>query len=215
MAQLSWRPPSPTPSALMPPSYEIAQVPTETVVYMFSPQESNIMLLLPPADSPDTRPRYHISISFNMWNPLSFITTVRKGATDSAPIVAEFDMGISTLPGTVSMGGITKFLKEVLIEREWTKFHWKFRQDARQHIYWERTTNEPGLYHCFVNGIKLASYQGATVKRRPKASPLTVHPKGQPYFDDIVVSLLILERRRFRPPAPRSGGLLEQNAWWS
>ncbi|KAJ7074362.1 hypothetical protein C8F01DRAFT_1100278 [Mycena amicta] len=202
-------------SESLPPAYEIAQVPTEVVTYVFSPEGFNTLLLLPPSTWPDSRPQYHIAVALNVWNPFSYITTVRKGATDSAPVVGEFEMGISTLPGTVSMGGITKFISETLQGREWSKFIWRFNPDHHQHLRWEWATSDPGLFHCFLGNVKVAQYQGPTMKRRPKTSALTVYPAGQKYFDDIVLSILICERMRLRPPAPRGKSLLDDNVWWS
>lgn len=49
------------------------------------------MLLLPPLSAPDTRPRYHISVSTNCFTPSSYITTVRKGGSEVGELVGEFE----------------------------------------------------------------------------------------------------------------------------
>nr|GAT52946.1 predicted protein [Mycena chlorophos] len=219
MSSSSIRPPSPSPSVL-PPAYEPAQLPNETTVYMFSPEGFNNMLLVPPSNLPDSQPRYHISVALNVWNPLSFITVVRRGGTDSGPIVGEFEMDISTLPGTISVGDDTKFLRETIVDSERnSKFLWTFRADKRQHIHWERAVTDAGfLYTCFLVSpqVKLAQYLGPTVKKRNRSTPLTVFPEGQRYLDDIVLSILVVERRRFRPSPPKTTSVLEQHGhWWS
>ncbi|KAK0480659.1 hypothetical protein IW261DRAFT_1473756 [Armillaria novae-zelandiae] len=48
-------------------------------------------MLLPPVSSPDTLPRYHISASTNWFTPSSYMTNIRKGASESGEFVGEFD----------------------------------------------------------------------------------------------------------------------------
>lgn len=72
-------------------SYDIARVPTHETTYTFSPQSSNSMLLLPPPESQDTRPFYHISVATNCFIPYMFVTTLRRGATEYGAYVGEFE----------------------------------------------------------------------------------------------------------------------------
>lgn len=74
-----------------PPGYSTSRTPTATLVYTFSPHSFNSMLLLPPPDAADTRPQYHIAIHLNCFIPSSFITIVRRGATENGQHVGEFE----------------------------------------------------------------------------------------------------------------------------
>jgi len=49
------------------------------------------MLLLPPPESQDTRPLYHISVAMNCFIPSSHVTTIRRGASEYGDYVAEFE----------------------------------------------------------------------------------------------------------------------------
>lgn len=49
------------------------------------------MLLIPEANSPDSRPLYHISVFLNCFNPTSATTVVRRGATEDGKIVGQFE----------------------------------------------------------------------------------------------------------------------------
>jgi hypothetical protein len=49
------------------------------------------MVLLPPPESPDTRPLYHISVQMNCFMPFSFITSIRRGGTERGEFVGEFE----------------------------------------------------------------------------------------------------------------------------
>ncbi|KAL0959287.1 hypothetical protein HGRIS_014553 [Hohenbuehelia grisea] len=75
----------------MPPQYVEAQRPTHTVKYTFSPIGKDAMILVPPADEPDSRPKYHISVSMNCFVPSSFITTIRRGGTEEGEFVSDFE----------------------------------------------------------------------------------------------------------------------------
>jgi len=62
-----------------PPGYNASRDPTVPVTYSFSRVSSSAMILIPPEDFPDSRPRYHISVSLNCFIPLSCITTIHRG----------------------------------------------------------------------------------------------------------------------------------------
>jgi len=77
-------------------SYRQAERPQKSITYTLSPASSNTMLLIPPEDSPNTRPKFHVSVGECMVNifvdhrydakttlgmnpliPLSYITSER------------------------------------------------------------------------------------------------------------------------------------------
>jgi hypothetical protein len=69
----------------------IARRPTKTLRYTFSPMNFNSMILVPPADAPDTRPLYHISHSLNNFMPYSMITTIRRDGLAEGQVVGDFE----------------------------------------------------------------------------------------------------------------------------
>ncbi|KAK7023854.1 hypothetical protein R3P38DRAFT_2954555 [Favolaschia claudopus] len=207
-----------------PPAYDHARVPLHPVNYQFSPQGFNTLLLLPPSGFPDSRPQYHISVSMNCFNPFSFITTVHKGASDLSPHVGEFEMGISTIPGTVVMGQRQKAIKDVVrtASSGRARWSWRFSDDSSRHLRWELVNFGTGIFNCFLASepypasidLKIAQFKGApsTQKGTDRTPPsmLRIYPQGQPLFDDILMSILIIERRRLQPPTPK-----EDTLWWS
>ncbi|KAJ7093129.1 hypothetical protein C8R44DRAFT_399036 [Mycena epipterygia] len=224
---LTW--PEPVPEGAIPfgspPAYDHARVPLHPVNYTFSPQGFNSLLLLPPPDLPDTRPLYHISVALNCMNPFSFITTVHRGASDSGPYVGEFEMGISTIPATVCMGSSQKTIKDAIRVEHRTRWCWRFKEDPSQHIRWELNNFSTGLFNCFLasdrhpasTDLKIAQFRGApyTQKGNERTPPsmLRIYPTGQALFDDILVSALIIERKRLHPSSPEIYG--PRTLWWN
>jgi hypothetical protein len=49
------------------------------------------MILLPSAESPVTRPAYHITVSMNCFVPFSYITSIRRGGTEDEEYVGDFE----------------------------------------------------------------------------------------------------------------------------
>lgn len=72
-------------------SYSTARVPTVAVKYTFSRLSFNSMILLPPPHAADSRPVYHISVNLNVFNPFSFITSVRRGGSPDGDYVGDFE----------------------------------------------------------------------------------------------------------------------------
>ncbi|KAJ6618262.1 hypothetical protein B0H10DRAFT_2030004 [Mycena sp. CBHHK59/15] len=75
----------------------------------------------------------------NCMNPFSYITTIHRGATDNGAYVGEFEMGISTIPGTVCLDDCQKKIHDV-----WT---FTFRDNPRQHIRWELNNFSTGIFN--------------------------------------------------------------------
>jgi hypothetical protein len=51
----------------------------------------NALVLVPPPNAPDTRPKYYITVRVNVFMPLSHISTIHRGATENGEIVGEFE----------------------------------------------------------------------------------------------------------------------------
>lgn len=190
-----------------PPAYVDARRPTTPVTYVFSPLGGNAMTLLPPVDSADTRPLYNISVAMNVFVPTSYITTVRRGGSEDGPIVGDFEMGISNKASTVFIRDKECTVHEALQPKT-------FKSDVltwtltNKELLWD-ITGDTKLYTCFsvekgVTGrVALARFLPNRSLRLPDArhrtQMLEVTPAGQEFMDDIVLSVLIIERRRRRP----------------
>ncbi|KAJ7349324.1 hypothetical protein DFH08DRAFT_141907 [Mycena albidolilacea] len=191
---LTWPDPDASIPSHSPPAYDAAQVPLVPVNYEFSPRGFNTLLLLPPPGAQNTRPQYHISVALNCMNPFSFITTVRRGASDTGPYVGEFEMGISTIPGTVVMADCQMKIKEAIRNDPGSRWTWRFRDDPTQHIRWQLMDSSTGVSNCFFASephpasthVKIAQFKGAPVtKRVPNAllRPCCEYiQQGRPYL---------------------------------
>lgn len=194
----------------MPPGYEESRFPTVPVVYSFSPTSSGSMLLIPPPAHPDSRPLYHVSVQPNVFIPLFYKTRVTRGGSVEGEEVGDFEMSI--LPAydrnvafgplhesTVSMRGKEHPLEMILTKESTRKYHWRF---VVARMKWD-CSSVP--YRCALHAdeTSLASFTPATGKREPGRPPplaaLEILPSGFKYLDDIVVSILVIERKRLTP----------------
>ncbi|KAK0458835.1 uncharacterized protein EV420DRAFT_1642555 [Desarmillaria tabescens] len=179
-----------------PPSYGIASRPVEPLVYSFSTVGPTSMLLLPPPSAPDTRPRYHISVSTNCFTPSSYITIVRKGASENGELIGEFEMGLTSKlkPPTVYVRGQEALLGNTL-------------DDSRRHVtdrlvtFWDdgSTTKCYRTEHCRPLEILAEFIVPGGLRRLGEpalSTKLKIYPEGQEHFDDILISILVLERKR-------------------
>ncbi|KAG9226842.1 hypothetical protein CCMSSC00406_0003485 [Pleurotus cornucopiae] len=195
------RPPSPTPEG--PRGYVETRVPTEPVVYTFLPFGHNCMILVPPPESHDTRPQYHITVDADCLNPLVHVTTVRRGANEYGDLVAEFEMGISNSPATLSIRGKHYKLSEVLLKTGSPTPHSWAWQFIRYKLHWDSKLTE---CKCYESPRKTTLYATFRPVRRPEArthpviqAQLELKPAGYHLFDDILVSALIMARCRAMP----------------
>ncbi|KAF9054667.1 hypothetical protein BJ165DRAFT_1523162 [Panaeolus papilionaceus] len=87
----------------LPPSYEVARVPAHPVTYAFSKlgRTSGTGLLLPLADSPDTRPLYYIAVSSDFMYPNCLVTSIFKGSNADGDYVGGFT--VSATPSTSNL----------------------------------------------------------------------------------------------------------------
>lgn len=187
------------------------------LTYTFSSLSYNSMLLLPPPDAPDTRPQYHISVHMNCFIPTSYITVVRKGATENGQCVGEFEMGLSERRSTVTIGQYETFLSSVLSRTGSHlngEYHWR---NLDLHLYWDCRGR---LFKCFlINDVTkaraaLAIYESPGLHDLRREGIDLVHrlevmPDGQEHFDLILLSALIVERKRLTPSGKDLGKRLD------
>ncbi|KAJ7597509.1 hypothetical protein C8J56DRAFT_920254 [Mycena floridula] len=191
-----------------PPDYLVAQKPIKNIVYSFSPLGLNTMLLMPPADAADTRPKYCISVGSNCFAPTSFVTTLYRGGSTNGELVGDFEMGLSAIRPKFLIRGKEFFLGEVLsrsgptIKATWD---WRF---VKKGLLWDcKIAGTSGGGRCLSRDRKTTFAIWTPTPLHEKRSPgtpvvlprLEVTPAGQDMFDDIVLSLLIIERYRLIP----------------
>ncbi|KAF9041414.1 hypothetical protein BJ165DRAFT_1530141 [Panaeolus papilionaceus] len=185
------RTPSPSLPEESPPQYARARIPTKPVRYTFCQLSFNTMLLIPPAESQDTRPQYHISVNMNCFVPTSFITTIHRGAIAYGRAVAAFEMGISVEKGRVRFGRYENDISAIL-------------DKADKHANNTKWTWRPPKCHSIgATPVLLATFTPRKLNRaikRPADPPvLEVSPEGQLHFDHLLLALMIVERKRLTP----------------
>ncbi|KAK0488646.1 hypothetical protein IW261DRAFT_1557089 [Armillaria novae-zelandiae] len=213
---LSWNPPSAGPSEEelpplpadpipfgAPPAYNTARLPTIPVIYSFSRLSFNSLILVPPPESPDSRPLYHISVYNDVFNTMSHTTIIRRGATEDGP-----RSGISSKPATVYMGGLETPLSTRLSKRGRSSAGRWFWTGPKHRLAWNCETT-PRICHSLTNqNIVYAKFNLSNKLRRANTPPelytLQIMPEGQPYFDDVLMSALLIEQQRLCPRGDES-----------
>ncbi|KAF8078894.1 hypothetical protein FPV67DRAFT_1663566 [Lyophyllum atratum] len=206
-------------STASPPGYQSTRKPLTSITYTFWPQTipSNSMILAPPLDLENPGPSYCISVNMNCFTPTSYITTIKRSSWDGE-VVGDFDAGLVRIGMTTSKKSnsvcvrgneypITEILKagHQPFRSSWT---WKTPEhDKFVYLYWDDSA-AMGVITCFsskdrTTGNVLARFIPPLHLRkhgRPaEMNRLEVSPQGHEYFDDILMSALILERLRTTP----------------
>jgi len=159
---------------------------------------------MPPTTSADLSAVYNITVALNLdpFVPLSYITTIRRGATQTGEIVGSFELSINQKRAFATVGGRTKRLASVL---------WSIHGSSR-HLDWSisdinlrwdcRLTLDDGspMCVCYNTGSsdQVATFVPPPLDATPPgpAATLTVFPDGWSFFDEILISALVVERRR-------------------
>ncbi|KAF9008103.1 hypothetical protein BDZ89DRAFT_1079194 [Hymenopellis radicata] len=181
-----------------PPDYATASLPMEPFVYSFSPVSPTSMLLLPPRSALDSRPRYRISVSTNCFTPSSYITTVTRGASDYGELVGEFEMGITSRAksATIRVARKESYISDVLDESK-SVVRCVLWKGHTGNLFWSNST----MARRFVQRDLLAEFCAPTGLRNPEEDDaplvqLKIYPEGHEMMDDILLSALVMERRR-------------------
>ncbi|KAF8203808.1 hypothetical protein BJ912DRAFT_213450 [Pholiota molesta] len=213
-----------TSSTLPPPRY-LEEHPKTQITYDFVPQTNtpNSMIMYPPKFLRSHYPTYHISVNMNVFTPFSYITTVRRDSCDGE-VVGDFEMGIAGLrrPNTVCLRGYECPIDEMLevntkMFRGGTTYLWRSRKgesgpksDIVDFCWEEMSFATTSTLSCYLGREKtvvnlLAKFMPSTLPRRPGRPPnrtrMDVTPKGHDFLDEIVISMLIVERMRTSPSA--------------
>ncbi|KAF9482614.1 hypothetical protein BDN70DRAFT_874791 [Pholiota conissans] len=202
-----------------PPSYDVARIPNRPVTYTFSSlgPASGAVILVPPADLPDTRPLYHISISHDPFLPHCLITSVMRGGTTNGTYVG----GFTTITGIDDMKNQAE---TVCIRAAVHSFYTVFRETTiknkgmachtfswlpsntfttKHTLKWttSKTWPQTSLSTCTLASdsgqTKIAEFTPCDQLKEPfSENALMVMPAGHSHLDDILISALLLERRR-------------------
>ncbi|KAE9407881.1 hypothetical protein BT96DRAFT_970957 [Gymnopus androsaceus JB14] len=162
-------------------NYEENGPPEYSITYTFSTLSANSMLLLPPSASPGTRTGYHISISQNCFTPTSWITisAVKK-----------------------EKGGLKRYFND----RYANAITWQL-PPGRGHLYWDISGSNKKCYcssfsrpHPLLAEFILSSLRPSPHESRPhQPYQLEIYPGGLEYLDEIILSSLVIERKRTTP----------------
>ncbi|KAF5374357.1 hypothetical protein D9758_004719 [Tetrapyrgos nigripes] len=222
----AWHPPSPSTAAEeqplgnddhhvpfgAPPGYTRAERPEKNVTYSLSAGAPNTCLLVPSADSPNTRPRFHVTVA------------VRQGGTENGRFVAEFEIGHDQLKSKmadwITYGDLQRQpLLYVLHEQYYTtkdtrikyssgEFYWWFFKRPPETVQWrcyataEETVKKQEEAKLYATYTPLKQVRHGIRVETLVLRQLEVTPEAHDFLDQILISLLILERRRLAPKFP-------------
>lgn len=176
------------------------------------------MIMRPPSFLRSEYSSYYISVNMNVFTPFSYITTVRRDGWDGE-VVGDFEMGIvgARKSSIVCIREHECAIDDVLdcqtkMFRGGTTYFWKAKHGSELDIVslcWEEGAfSTSSTLSCFLGKDKapvnlLAKFMPNTISRRPgkphSSTRMDVTPKGHDYLDDIVMSILIVERMRTSP----------------
>ncbi|KAL4247569.1 hypothetical protein ABKN59_007741 [Abortiporus biennis] len=185
-----------------------------SITYTFMQQSFNAMVLI---YQPASVPVYHISTHLNIFIPSSHITVVHRGDSEAGDLVGQFEMGVSVKKSTVTIDGREKLTDSVLFKgkgRSDRMWQWRWYNDDNMHLSWSFDSQ---VKQCYLKhkgpGTQepplLASYTPPPLTPRADGKPaplatMKIYPEGQALFDQILISALIIERKRLTPSSSLS-----------
>ncbi|KIL71668.1 hypothetical protein M378DRAFT_115016 [Amanita muscaria Koide BX008] len=197
-----------------PPRYAQTRRPTTNITYSFVQDQDipNSMILKPPPYFEGHFAPYWIGVNMNCFTPSSYITTIKRGARDG-DLVGDFELGIATMKKpTVCIRGNEYLLNDV-VEANHKLFRnsWVYKLPEKERsitLCWDEESNN-GTKSCFLSSKDrtvanlLAKFLVPTHPRkqgRPQEhTRLEITPHGYDFLDDIIMSVLVLERLRTTP----------------
>ncbi|KAI0688672.1 hypothetical protein BC835DRAFT_291188 [Cytidiella melzeri] len=181
------------------------------------------MALYPPGDADNHTPLYHIRVAPSCFMPNAFITTIERGGTRQ--LVARFEMGLSRDPPTLFMHNTPYQLTDVF--SKFRKIQSKLKQDrwkwvrGQYNLHWNCISEYEAFCHHEYDQDKhplarlipaAAAFAPGTIVNPPTGLPVTkliVYTPDAALLDEIVVSALLVERRRQTP----CEGNLNKDLW--
>ncbi|XP_006462147.1 hypothetical protein AGABI2DRAFT_119011 [Agaricus bisporus var. bisporus H97] len=196
----------------LPDSHVEDQVPTYPMTYTFTPVEgdSETMILVPSTATSNSHAVYHIRVTHDLFDPSFFITTIKKGGTSDGRLVGDFTtkQDCSAFEETVFYKNIENriFTKLIVVKKD--EYHWKMRGGAELLVWkWDKNwtcqhvpAQSPSKNKRYPIIAQFFPYVLRSPSNPHKIAHMTVQPSGQQFFDDIILSLLIVERKRKKLP---------------
>ncbi|KIP11596.1 hypothetical protein PHLGIDRAFT_124738 [Phlebiopsis gigantea 11061_1 CR5-6] len=178
------------------PTYATAAYPTLAATYSFIRSSPFAMILS--SDTPGISPHrlYHISIGVNIWMPTMTVTTIRRGTRENGPVVASIELGISSSPATVTMGGVCRHLDNVIFRKSSTSNSRLYFTGDGKTIKWKMDVKS---WQVYLDTTHLATFLPDAPRK------LTLQPAGHRLSDHIMVALVILMREHLTPLAGITG----------
>ncbi|KAI0095186.1 hypothetical protein BDY19DRAFT_988951 [Irpex rosettiformis] len=184
-----------------PPTYSVTMASTTPVTYGFVRTSPFAMVVSPDGvQSAHGHGLYHIGVGVNVWMPNCTVTTIRRGPNENGPVVAEVELGISSVSATVTIGGITKNLQQVYFRKSSTSSSRLYFTGDGSTIKWKLGASS---WQAHVGSTLLATF----VPTPPRK--LTLHPAGHAQADHIMISLVIIMREQLTPVAGIRGNSAE------
>ncbi|KAF7290666.1 hypothetical protein MIND_01306900 [Mycena indigotica] len=189
-----------------PPRYSRVRKPKNPLTYTFTqPGFGNLndpMVMVPPSDS-DDQGRYRVSVALNLnpFVPVSYRTTIHRVQETQEAFIGDFELSLNHRRAIVTIGDVTTRLVNVLYSINSSSRHWSWRWDEIG-LRWDcRTTLEDGSPMCICYTLA-STTQLATFVPPPLDAPhplpeavLTIFPDGHEFFDHILLSALIVQRK--------------------
>jgi len=183
-------------------------------IYTFSQLSHNSVLLLPSPDAAESQPKYHISTALNMFYPMNWTTTIRKGGSEQGQFVGGFYIGTPAMgsarsgdPSTVRFGATSMDMEDAVhVYPGATVVSWKALR--RRKLRWRRNSMTSKAWTCEIcptgesEGQVIATLK-AVGSWEVQPSTLHVSELGNKLLDEVVISCLLCEYHRMarRPKA--------------
>lgn len=200
------------------PGYSYYPRPERPLIYTFSEWASDSMYLMSPIDAPSyfpvQGPMYAISamLSVNPLVPVSCVTTVRRASGDTGSLIGRFEISLNQkreLVSFCSSGYTSKNLADMLRPINRSDNHWLWASEDVT-LRWDCRSNlDDGTPVCNCYSVEgdypnqLASFVPQPLQLDMEIESdtlppaiLTIWPDGHQYLDDILFSILIIERKR-------------------
>lgn len=165
------------------------------------------MVLAPPDTATDLSPLYRVEVFPNVFTPTSYITKVYRGNTI---LLGQFEMGISKDKAMLYMDQRWCPLEEVFTRfrkvnsRLGDRWIW---QRGKIKLHWDcRTESEILCYEgADTDKTPIARFRPAATQppeafaNSPPASMLDINTSSRELLDEIIMSCLVVERKRTNP----------------
>ncbi|KAJ3511624.1 hypothetical protein NLJ89_g3992 [Agrocybe chaxingu] len=170
---------------LRPPSELGFDISQEPITYTFTPTSpiGNSLTLLPPEGAREDLPRFHIVVTPNVFNPFQQITSIYRGET-------QFEKDGVRHKAVWTWTSPSKNVDPLI---------WDCRDSKLTHVCKSASDKKKILATYSPARSMLAFAATVTIDRRgeeTELSKLEVTPEGHRIFEDILVSLLIIQRKR-------------------